>query len=314
MSQPSPRPLPDIGRMHDLKEDFLKQLYGTTHALLPALREQLGGLSERLLSTDRLLAERVLSALVLIGNHKWDALGAAPQETHQELEQDAQRDAQRLEGKGREIGEALTALGRVRLPGVDERLDSLNEQKTTLGEAITNQKARIGVLDGQIAAMAEVINAFEAPDLQSIFNRMIPTETELALIQQTLLKGVSPELLVTAARTFVEKVSGIVEGRKLSAVIATRSRKVIERGALQDELCAWEYRRAGIDRELGQLPRVAVIGGVRDQWLELARVLSRDWTEQVATIRARTTLADMARELCAMQDYLLAVRRLYEEV
>ena len=32
MSQTSLRTLPDIGRMHDLKEDFLKQLYGTTHA------------------------------------------------------------------------------------------------------------------------------------------------------------------------------------------------------------------------------------------------------------------------------------------
>lgn len=314
MSQTSLRTLPDIGRMHDLKEDFLKQLYGTTHALLPALREQLNGLSERLLNTDRLMSDQVLSALVLIGNHKWDALGTAPVETYQELEQDALRDTQRLEGKGREIADALSALDRVRLPAVDERLDSLNEQKATLSQAIANQQARIGALDEQITAMAEVINAFEAPDLQALFNRMIPTEAELALIQQTLLKGVSPQMLIAAARTFVEKLSGIVEGRKFSEVVATRSRKVIERGALEDELCAWENRRLGIDRELGQLPKVAVIGGVRDQWLELARGLSGDWAEQVEAIRTQTTLKDMAQALCEMEGYLLAVRRLYEEI
>lgn len=314
MSQPSPQPLPDILRMNALKEDFLKQLYGSTQALLPALREQLSGLAERLLQTDRLIADQVLATLVLLGNHKWDDVGIAREDTLQVLEQDAQRDAQRLEGKGREVADALAALAKLRMPAVDERIDNLTAQQDALNEAITGQQARIEVLDEQVTAMAEVINAFDVPDLMKTFNRLIPTEAELALIQQTLLKGVSPDLLVAAARTFLDKLSGIVEGRKLADLISLRNRKVIERGTLLDELATWNNKRAAIERELGQLPQIAALEGTRDQWLEEARTLSRSWTEQVEAIRTQTTLVDMAAGLSAMEDYLLAVRRRYEEI
>lgn len=314
MSQPSPQPLPDILRMNALKEAFLSQLYGCTQALLPALREQLDSMAGRLLDTDRLIADQVLSALVLLGNHKWDNVGTAREDTLQVLEQDAQRDAQRLEGKGREIADALAALAKLRMPAVDERSDALTGQQNALDEAIAGQQARIAALDEQITAMAEVINAFDVPDLMKIFNRMIPTEAELAMIQQTLLKGVSPDLLVGAARTFLDKLSGVVEGRKLADLISARNRKVIEHGALIDELAGWKDKRKTIERELGQLPQIAALEGARDEWLEEARNLSRSWAAQVEAISTQTTLQGMAAALCAMEEFLLTVRRRYEDI
>ncbi|MHA6193387.1 alpha-xenorhabdolysin family binary toxin subunit B [Pseudomonas wadenswilerensis] len=314
MSQPIQQRLPDIGRMNDLKEDLLAQIHAAAEGLLPALGEQLGGLIDRLLHTDRALADHVLSALVLLGNHKWDQVSGAPMEAREALEQDALRDAGRLESKGQEIAGALAALAKFRFPRVEERLDSLTAQQSALDEAIGNQTRRIEALEQQLIAMAEVIDAFNAPDLQKVFNRMIPTEAELALIQQTLLKGVSPELLVTAARTFLDKLSGVVEGRKLSELVSARSRKMIERGAMVDELCAWESRRASQQRELEQLPRISGMAGMRDQWLEQAMVLSRGWGEQLGEVKARTTLEEMAGALYGMQEYLLQVRRRYEDL
>ncbi|WP_425929845.1 alpha-xenorhabdolysin family binary toxin subunit B [Pseudomonas sp. NyZ201] len=317
MNQPNPQALPDISRMNDLKEDFLKQFYSTTGALLPALREQLASLSERLLDTDRLLSERVLSALVLVGNHKWADLAfvlAQSPGQGQVLEQDALRDRQRLEAKGQEIVDALARLGKARLPAVQERADSLAGQRDALSANIANQEARIEGFDAQIDAMSEVIDAFEVPDLQRVFKGMIPSEAEIALLQKMLLKGVDPDSLMAAARIFVDKVAGLLEGRKLSEVIKLRTRKVIERGVLLDEVCDWKARRAALERELAELPGIAALGGVRDQWLEHAATLARGWTERVEAVGAQTGLEAMADALCAMEAWLLAVRRRYEEL
>ncbi len=317
MNQPNPQALPDISRMNDLKEDFLKQLYATSGALLPALREQLSGLSGRLLDTDRLLSDRVLSALVLVGNHKWGdvalVLARSPGQS-QVLEQDALRDRQRLEAKGQEIVDALAQLRKVRLPAVQERVDALAAQRDALTASIASQEARIEDLDAQIGAITEVINAFEVPDLQKIFKGMIPTEAEIALMQKMLLKGVDPDSLLAAARIFVDKVAGLLEGRKLGEVIKLRMKKTIERGAQLDEVCDWRARRAVLESELAELPGIAALGGVRDQWLEHAAELARGWTERVEAIRAQTELQAMADALCAMEDYLLAVRRRYEDL
>ncbi|OLS64810.1 hypothetical protein [Pseudomonas putida] len=317
MNQPNAQSLPDISRMNDLKEDFLKQLYSTNGALLPSLREQLNGLSTRLLDTDRLLSERVLSGLVLVGNHKWADLALVLAQNPgqaQVLEQDALRDRQRLQAKGEEIAEALALLGKTRLPVVDERSDSLAEQRDALSASIANQEARIDDFTVQIDAMSEVIRAFEVPDVQRIFKSMIPTEAEIALVQKLLLKGVDPDNLVAAARIFVDKVAGLLEGRKLSEVIRLRTRKVHERGVLTDEVCDWIARRAALECELGQLPKVAALGGVRDQWLEQAGTLTRGWTERVEAVGEQTELQAMADALCVMETWLLAVRRRYEEL
>ncbi|MDG9884994.1 alpha-xenorhabdolysin family binary toxin subunit B [Pseudomonas sp. GD04058] len=317
MNQLNPQTLPDISRMNDLKEDFLKQLYRTTGALLPALREQLTGLSERLLDTDRLLSERVLSALVLVGNHKWGDLAPVLAQNPgqvQVLEQDALRDRQRLQAKGQEIVDALAQLGKARLPAVQERVDALADQRDTLNASIASQEARIEGFNAQIEAMSEVINAFEVPDLQRVFKGMVPTEAEIALIQKMLVKGVDPDSLMAAARIFVDKVAGLLEGRKLSGVIKLRMSLVIERGVLLDEVCNWKARRAAVESELAELPGVAALGGVRDQWLENAGMLARGWTERVEAVSVQTELQAMADALCAMEAWLLAVRRRYEEL
>ncbi len=316
MSQPQLESLPDISRMNDLKEAFLKQLYSSTEALLPALREQLHGLSRRLLDTDRLLSERVLSALVLLGNHKWhDPASLLAQTPGQAgiLEQDALRDLHRLESQGQEIADALAALGKARLPAVDERGETLVAQLESLDRTIANQKARIDDLDQRVAAMDQVIAAFEAPQLQSIFKSLIPTEEEVLLMQKLLLKGVDPQTLIAAARIFVDRLGGVLEGRKFIDVVKLRSRTLIDRGVLIDERCAWETRHAALARELDQLPKVAVLDGMRDQWLEQAVSLTQGWTEQIQAARAQTELAPMADALTAMERYLLAVRRRYEE-
>lgn len=315
MSHPNLQSLPDISRMNDFKEDFLKQLYNTTQALLPALREQLDGLAARLLDTDRLLSERVLAGVVLLGNHKWSELATQLAEKPGQagiLEQDALRDLQRLEHIGQEIGDALADLGKARLPEVDERTDTLVAQRDALSASIANQAARIDDLDMRIAAMDQVISAFEAPDLQSIFKSMVPTEEEVALMQKLLLKTADPQTLIAAARIFVDKVAGLLEGRKLVEVVRLRSRSVSDRSVLADELYHWEIRRASLERELDQLPKVEALGGMRDQWLEQAVTLAHGWSEGIKAVRAQTELSGMADALSAMEAYLLAVRRLYE--
>jgi|GEM_PF-6735573 len=317
MSQPNPDSLPDISRMNDLKEAFLKQLYSTTPALLPALREQLEGLSTRLLDVDRLLSERVLSAVVLLTNHKWGDLALQLVESPGQaaiLEQDALRDRQRLESKGQDIADALAALGKARLPAVGERIETLVAQHDGLSASIANQNARIADLESQLAAMDQVIGAFEAPDLLSIFKSLIPTEEEVILVQKTLVKAVDPLTLIAAARVFADKLAGQLEGRKFSEVVKLRSRKVAEANVLANELLDWETRRASLQRELDQLPKVEALGCMRDQWLEQAVTLAQGWTEQIKVIRAQTDLPAMAAALSTMEEYLLAVRRRYEAV
>lgn len=333
MKQPNPQALPDISRMSALKDEVIKQYYNATQSLLPSLREQLHELMERLLSTDRLLSDSVLSALVLVGNHKWNGVAESLQEARlspglddeqrealsrsqrEILEQDALRDLQRLREKGQEVVDALAGLGKVRLPGVAERMAMLDEQERGLTASVDRLKQQIDESEAQLAALAEVIHAFEAPDLQKILKRMIPTETELDLVQQALLKaGASPQTLAAAAKVFVEKLAGIVEGRRLVDVINVRNRKLIEHGRLLDDLCFAEARRNTLARELGQLPQVSGLGGMRDQWLTLAEELSRGWSGQIQAIEKETELRGMADALSAMEMYLLAVRRLYEAV
>jgi hypothetical protein len=318
MSQPNPQTLLDVSRMNTIREDFLKQYNNATQALVPAIREHLEILSERLLSTDRLLSDRVLSALIQVGNRKWDDVGTTLEEirlrpgldeaqrdavlrsTSTVLEQDALRDTQRLEATGQEIADALAGLAKVKLPSVQERATTLND--------------RMVVLDEQIAAMTEVIYAFEAPNLQSILKSMIPTEAELLIAQKALVKGgADPLALASAAKTFVDKLSGVIEGRKLSDVINARSKKVLERTALIDELLAGETRRKSMVLELEQLPSVATLGGLRDEWQGQATTLAQGWTAQIQAIKTQTDLLGLADALAAMANYLLTVRRCYEE-
>lgn len=332
MSQPNPQTLLDVSRMNTIREDFLKQYNNATQALVPAIREHLEILSERLLGTDRLLSDRVLSALIQVGNRKWDDVGTTLEEirlrpgldeaqrdavlrsTSTVLEQDALRDTQRLEATGQEIADALAGLAKVKLPSVQERTTTLNDQLAGLDPVLAEQKARMEVLDEQIAAMTEVIYAFEAPNLQSILKSMIPTEAELLIAQKALVKGgADPLALASAAKTFVDKLSGVIEGRKLSDVINARSKKVLERSALVDELLAGETRRKSMALELEQLPSVAVLGGLRDNWLEQSTTLTQGWTAQIQAIKTKTDLLGLADALAAMANYLLAVRRCYEE-
>ncbi|HCN44982.1 MAG TPA: hypothetical protein DIT18_04445 [Pseudomonas sp.] len=332
MSQPKPQALLDVSQMNTIREDFLKQYNNTTQALLPSIREQLEILSERLLGTDRLLSDRVLSALIQVGNRKWDDVGTTLEEirlrpgldeaqrdavlrsTSTVLEQDALRDTQRLETTGQEIADALAGLAKVKLPSVQQRTATLNELLAGLDPVLVEQKARMAVLDEQISAMTEVIYAFEAPNLQSILKSMIPTEAELLVAQKALVKGgADPLALAAAARTFVDKLSGVIEGRKLSDVIDARSKKVLERTALIDELLAGETRRKSMALELEQLPNVATLGGLRDGWLEQATSLAQGWTAQIQAIKTQTDLLGLAGALAAMANYLLTVRRCYEE-
>lgn len=333
MNQPNSQALPDISQMSALKDEVIKQYFNATQSLLPSIREQLHELMESLLSTDRLLSDSVLSALVLVGNHKWDGVAVSLEETRlssnlndeqrealsrsqrEVLEQDALRDLQRLREKGQAVADALAGLGKVRLPGVAERMAMLDEQERALTLSVDRLKQQIDESEAQLAALAEVIHAFEAPDLQTILKRMIPTEAELQLVQQALLKaGADPLLLVSAAKVFVEKLAGIVEGRRLVDVINVRNRKVIDHGRLLDDLCFAEARRNTLVRELGQLPQVTALGDRRDQWLTLAAELSRGWSAQIQAIEQETELRNMADALSAMEKYLLAVRRLYEAV
>lgn len=303
-------PLPSVVRMNTLREDFLDLLYSGTGDLLPAVVEALQNLLESLRESERLLADQVRAGLVFLDNHRWDEPAAAGLD---DLEQDAQRDVQRLASRGKAIADNLLALEKIRLPAVAQRIAMLTEQRSTLEAAMQTQQARIERLDAQVVEMNAVINAFDAPGLIKLFNGLIPLEQDIDLVTKTLATGVvSPALLKAASARFIENLSGLVEGRKLTDVIKVRNRLVDERNAMSLERQAWQTTLAGFSRELAQLPNVAALDALRGQWLEQAQVLSRNWTAQVDDMKRQTSLDELARRLSVMTHYLLAVRRLYE--
>ncbi len=303
-------PMPSVVRMNALREDFLDLLYSGTGDLLPAVVEALQNLLASLRDSERLLADQVRAGLVSLDNHRWDEPAAAGLD---DLEQDAQRDVQRLASRGKAIADNLLALEKIRLPTVAQRIAMLTEQRTTLEAAMQTQQARIERLDAQVVEMNVVINAFDAPGLIKLFNGLIPLEQDIDLVTKTLATGVvSPALLKAASARFVENLSGIVEGRKLTDVIKARNRLVDERNAMGLERQAWQTTLEGFSRELAQLPNVAALDALRGQWLEQAQVLSHTWTAQVDDMKRQTSLDELARRLSSMTHYLLAVRRLYE--
>lgn len=303
-------PLPSVVRMNALREDFLDLLYSGTGDLLPAVVEALQNLLASLRDSERLLADQVRAGLVSLDNHRWDEPAAAGLD---DLEQDAQRDVQRLASRGKAIADNLLALEKIRLPAVAQRIAMLTEQRTTLEAAMQTQQARIERLDAQVVEMNVVISAFDAPGLIKLFNGLIPLEQDIDLVTKTLATGVvSPALLKAASARFVENLSGIVEGRKLTDVIKARNRLVDERNAMGLERQAWQTTLAGFSRELAQLPNVAALDALRSQWLEQAQLLSRTWTAQVDDMKRQTNLDELASRLSSMTHYLLAVRRLYE--
>lgn len=314
MSHPIPPlsdyPMPSVVRMNALREDFLDLLYSGTGDLLPAVVEALQNLLASLRDSERLLADQVRAGLVSLDNHRWDEPAAAGLD---DLEQDAQRDVQRLASRGKAIADNLLALEKIRLPAVAQRIAMLTEQRTTLEAAMQTQQARIERLDAQVVEMNVVINAFDTPGLIKLFNGLIPLEQDIDLVTKTLATGVvSPALLKAASARFVENLSGIVEGRKLTDVIKARNRLVDERNAMGLERQAWQTTLEGFSRELAQLPNVAALDALRSQWLEQAQVLSHTWTAQVDDMKRQTSLDELARRLSSMTHYLLAVRRLYE--
>ncbi len=303
-------PMPSVVRMNALREDFLDLLYSGTGDLLPAVVEALQNLLASLRDSERLLADQVRAGLVSLDNHRWDEPAAAGLD---DLEQDAQRDVQRLASRGKAIADNLLALEKIRLPTVAQRIAMLTEQRTTLEAAMQTQQARIERLDAQVVEMNVVINAFDTPGLIKLFNGLIPLEQDIDLVTKTLATGVvSPALLKAASARFVENLSGIVEGRKLTDVIKARNRLVDERNAMGLERQAWQTTLEGYSRELAQLPNVAALDALRSQWLEQAQLLSRTWTAQVDDMKRQTSLDELASRLSSMTHYLLAVRRLYE--
>lgn len=332
MSQLTPQALPDISRMNALKKDILKRYHNSTYSVLPALRDQLKGLVEHLSATDQLLANRVLGGLVMLEGQSWGEVDVTLEQIRRRpsyseelrqaelrsqievFEEDALRDMQRLDTQGQELIKALEDLGKIRLPEVEERIDLLQVRQQQQAASIAYLKPKLAELDALIDTMGEVILAFEAPSLEKILNGLIPTESELALVQQAVLKaGVSPELLISAARTFLQQLSTIVGGRRLIDLINAREQKQYERSGLVDELRAVEARQACVVRELDQLPMVAALMGLRDEWVEEALGLSRGWTEHLQAIRRETELQPVANALYAMQMYLAQVRSRYEQ-
>lgn len=324
-------PVPAVSTMNALNENFTDLLNTGTEALLPVFQEKLSDLSGVIRSTERFLFEQVLAGLVLLGNNEWARYDELLEEArllpdaddaqrealvrHREkdLEQDAQRDFQRLEISGREIAEKLRALGACKLPSVSQRTSDLTEQCDGLKAQLAVQNQHVEKLDGQIADMTVVINAFEAPGLTKIFKGLIPTEQDIDLVMKTLASNaLSVDLLRAASQKFTANLAIIMEGRKLSDLIQKRSVLVDERRAISIEKASWEARQATYERELTQLTNVHTLDGLRGQWLQEAQVLSRSWSEQVVLMKRQTSLRELAARLSVMTCYLLAVRRLYE--
>ncbi|WP_110972494.1 alpha-xenorhabdolysin family binary toxin subunit B [Pseudomonas huaxiensis] len=324
-------PHPAVAQMVSLKEQVLDVVYKDSQALLPVLVESMHDLVDALLKTERMLSEQVLSAVVLLNNHKWEALGAsleaarrlpeledqqrdmAVRSRERDLEQDAQRDVQRLKSKVTEIEDQLRALEMLRLPETGPRSASLTEQRDDLLKTIASERESIDRLDSRIADITLVIDAFDVPSVSSVFKGLIPTEQEIAQVASALAgKGLSADLLLSAARSFTNNLSGIMEGRKLIDLTRTRTRLVNESNAIRTQLLDWEARQAVFERELKQLPNVAKLNDLRSQWLEQGHVLARSWSAQVAVMNQQTSLAELADRLVAMMRYLVAVRRLYE--
>lgn len=324
-------PLPAITRMNALRQDFLDQINAASSVLLPVLCEQLNDLAEELLRAERLLSERVVSAFILLENHNWGSLeetleesrrlsrpGDGQQDTgvcsrEKDIERDAQRDFQRVEARGREVAEALQRLEAARLPEVSERINSLTGQRDKLFESITAQDAQIARMDERIQDIEGVINAFDAPNAMKLFKGLIPSEEEIdVLMKSVAANGLNPQLLKLASKSFLENLSMVIEGRKLVDVIKERNRLLGERNARGNDVLDWRARMAKVERELAQLPKIAVLQTVRSQWLEEARILSNGWSEHLRLMREQTSLAGLADALSRLAHYLLAVRRLYE--
>lgn len=324
---------PAVAKMVSLRERILDVINNDTQGLLPMFVESAQGLASAVLKTDRMLNDQVLSTLILLRNHTWDDLCTSLEEARRlpaqsneqrdmvqrnrerDLEQDAQRDVERLQSKGLEIEEQLRALETLRLPAAGERAASLTEQRDNLLDAMASQRGRMDSLESRIADTTVVINAFDVPSLSKVFKGLIPTELEIEQVTKALAgKGVSPDLLMSASKTFVNNLSGVMEGRKLLDLTRVRNRLLNERDAVRRELLDWEAKQAVLERELRQLPNVTLLSDLRNQWLEQGQILLRSWATQVAAMQQQTSLEALARRLAAMTRYLLAVRRLYEAV
>lgn len=324
-------PHPAVAKMTSLRERILDVIYNDTQGLLPMFVESAQGLASALLKTDRMLNDQVLGTLVLLRNHTWEDIGTSLEEARRlpaqsdeqrdmtvrnrerDLEQDAQRDVERLESKGLEIEEQLRALEALRLPASGERSASLTEQRDNLLKAMASERGRVDSLESRIADITLVIDAFDVPSVSRVFKGLIPTEQEIEQVTKALAgKGVSPALLMSASKTFVNNLSGVMEGRKLLDLTRARTRLWNERDALRKELLDWDAKQAVLERELRQLPNVALLSDLRAQWLEQGRVLVRSWAAQVAVMKQQTSLVALADRLAAMTRYLLAVRRLHE--
>lgn len=297
---------PDIHTLKQLNAAVLARAQDSL--LLDAVRQNVDALYDLLAESYSFLRAQNLSASMTLGN-----LLANAGECKEILEQEAVHTVQQLKTKSADIGAQLRRIQNYKTTDLDE---TIKRQQSALADAqvaFDQNAAMIAQYQEQIHSVDTVIAAFEHPSVSRYLKRgLIPSASEVDMILSQIKSPTLDPVIVKAALSKLnESIELATGGRKVSELMKSRSQVSNTLHKLEG---TQERLRASMQAESNKLAAIQSSEGVaqlREQWLAQGAAFKESWDKLLAPLES--AFADSVQAATAMQEYMIKVRRAFED-